>query len=202
MRLGRRRLVLSAAALAGALPARAQARRLERPRTVIALLQNMQRAADEGALLDEAFYGEANLKESFAGQQVAYGRPIQGYRSYGRVSGFGVLFESTRIGSDYREGGDFTFSLSSAEATPVEGRLQLAFLKPAVRFDVIENIFGKGWKPAAYPVAAGDAPPHAERAHGGTAIVYPSDGSNNSGRWIMFAFNPRAWLQLAVAAVR
>jgi hypothetical protein len=206
MRLSRRRLVLSAAALApltlaGAAPAVAQPLGLERPRTAIALLQNMKRAAGEGALLDETFYAEANLKESFGAQQVAYGRPIPGYRLYGRVSGFGVLFEVARVGGDYREGGDFSFSLSSADATPVEGMLRLSFLRPTLGFDDVEKVFGRDWKPAAYPAAPGAAPPHAERVHGGTAMLYPL-GSGDSSRWIMFAFNPRALLELAVAAGR
>jgi hypothetical protein len=174
---------------------------LERPRTVIALLQNMKQAAGEGALLDEAFYAEANLKESFGAQQVAYGRPIPGYRLYGRVSGFGVLFEATRVGGDYREGGDFSFSLSSADAAPVEGMLRLSFLRPTLGFDDVEKAFGRDWKPTGYPAAPGAPPPHAERAHGGTAVLYPL-GSGDLARWIMFAFNPRALLELAIAAGR
>ena len=201
MRLGRRRLVLSAAALAAAAPAIGQPLRLERPRTVIALLQNMKRAVDDGVLFDEAFYAEANLKESFAASQVAYGRPIPGYRLYGRVSGFGVLFETVRAGGDYRESGDFNFSLSSAEAVPVEGTLRLSFVRPTLAFDEVEKAFGKDWKPTSYPLAPGAAPPHAERAHGGTAILY-GVGSGTPERWTMFAFNPRALLELAVAVVR
>jgi hypothetical protein len=183
------------------MPAVAQPLRLERPRTVTGLLQNMKRAAGEGVLLDETFYAEANLKESFAASQVAYGRPIEGYRLYGRVSGFGVLFEATRVGGDYRESGDFNFSLSSVEAAPVEGKLQLSFLRPTLAFDDVETVFGKDWKPTSYPVAPGAPPPHAERTHGGTAILYAL-GDGGPERWIMFAFNPRALLELAVAAVR
>jgi hypothetical protein len=167
--------------------------------TAIAMLQNMKRAAGEGLLLDEAFYAESNLKESFAASDVAFGRPVAGYRLYGRLSGFGVLFETARVGGTYREGGDFAFSLSAPDATPVEGRLQLTFLRPTLAFDDLESIFGKDWAPTAYPAEAGAAPLHAERAHGGTAIVYAL-GSAAAARWIMFAFNPRALLQIAVAA--
>src|ERR1700732_1842566 len=135
MRIGRRRLVLSVAAFAGAAPAVAAPLRLERPRTAIALLLNLKRAADEGLLLDEAFYAEANLKEAFAAAQVTFGRPIDGYRLYGRGSGFGVLFETARIGGNYREGVEFGFSLSSPDAAPVEGRLQLSFPRPILAFD-------------------------------------------------------------------
>ena len=201
MRLGRRRLVFSAAALAGACPAAAEPLRLARPRTVIAMLQNMKRAAAEGLLLDEAFYAEANLKESFAASDVAFGQPVAGYRLYGRASGFGVLFEAARVGGSYREGGDFTFSLSSMDATPVEGRLHLPFPRPTLAFDDLEHAFGREWTPTAYPAEAGAAPLHAERAHGGTAIAYTL-GSAGRERWIMFAFNPRALLQIAVAAAR
>lgn len=167
----------------------------------MALLRNMKRAADEGLLLDEAFYGEANLKESFAAQQVAFGRPIDGYRLYGRVSGFGVLFETVRVGGTYREGADFGFSLSSAGAAAAEGRLQLTFLRPALTFDDVENVFGKGWTATGFPVEPGAPPPHAERLHGGTAVLYRLD-RDRPDRWIMFAFNPKALLQIAVAAAR
>lgn len=205
MRLGRRRLVLSAAALAATAPALAGPARLERPRTAIGILQNMKRAAADGLLLDESFYAEANLKEAFAAAQVAFGRPVEGYRLYGRLSGFGVLFETERVGGSYREGGDFTFSLSSpsvpSDATPVEGRLQLAFARPTLAFEDIENAFGTDWQPAAYPAAAGAAPLHAERVHGGTAIVYNLGGMSKA-RWIIFAFDPRAFLQFAVAGAR
>ena len=174
---------------------------LERPRTAIGILQNMKRAAADGLLLDESFYAETNLKESFAASRVAFGRPVAGYRLYGRVSGFGVLFETMRVGGSPREGGDFTFSLSSPESSPVEGRLQLAFVRPTLAFEEVEKVFGKDWQPAAYPAEAGAAPLHAERVHGGTAIVYDLGGTPKA-RWIMFAFDPRALLKLAVSGVR
>jgi hypothetical protein len=151
-----------------------------------------------GDLLDESFYAETNLKEAFAASQVVFGRPIAGYRLYGRVSGFGVLFETVRVGGSYREGADFTFSLSSSDATPVEGGLQLAFVQPTLAFEEVEKVFGKDWQRTAYPAEAGAAPLHAERVHGGTAIVYDLGGTPNA-RWIMFAFDPRALLKLAVA---
>jgi hypothetical protein len=201
MRLGRRRLVLSAAALAATAPALAEPVRLERPRTAVGILQNMKRAAADGLLLDESFYAETSLKESFAASQVAFGSPVAGYRLYGRLSGFGVLFETVRAGGSYREGGDFTFSLSSSDATPVEGRLQLLFVRPTLAFEEVEKVFGKDWQPAAYPTEAGAAPLHAERVHGGTAIVYDLGGTPKA-RWITFAFDPRALLKLAVAGVR
>jgi hypothetical protein len=201
MRIGRRRLVLSVAAFAGAAPAVAAPLRLERPRTAIALLLNLKRAADEGLLLDEAFYAEANLKEAFAAAQVTFGRPIDGYRLYGRVSGFGVLFEAARVGGSYREGVEFGFSLSSPDATPVEGRLQLSFPRPTLAFDDVEKAFGTDWKPAPYPVAPDAAPPHAERVHGGSAIAYRAM-NGNPARWITFAFNPRALLELAIAVAQ
>jgi hypothetical protein len=197
MRLGRRRLVLSAAALAAPAPAMAEPVQLERPRTAIGILQNMKRAAADGLLLDESFYAETNLKEAFAASQVAFGRPVAGYRLYGRVSGFGVLFETVRVGGSPREGGDFTFSLSS----DAEGRLQLLFVRPTLAFEEVETVFGKDWQPAAYPPEAGAAPLHAERVHGGTAIVYDL-GETPKARWIMFAFDPRALLKLAVAGAR
>jgi hypothetical protein len=180
--------------------------RLERPRTAIGILQNMKRAAAAGLLLDESFYAEANLKEAFGAAQVAFGRPVAGYRLYGRLSGFGVLFETARVGGSYREGGDFTFSLSSSpvapsDATPVEGRLQLVFARPTLAFDDVEKVFGKNWQPAPYPPEAGAAPLHAERVHGGTAIVY-NLGEAPQTRWIMFAFDPRALAQFAVAGAR
>ena len=172
--------------------------RLERPRTAIGILQNMKRAAADGLLLDESFYAEANLKEAFAASRVAFGQPVAGYRLYGRVSGFGVLFETVRVGGSYREGADFTFSLSSSDATPVEGGLQLAFVRPTLAFEEVDKVFGKDWQRTAYPAEAGAAPLHAERVHGGTAIVYDLGGTPNA-RWIMFAFDPRALLKLAVA---
>jgi len=179
--------------------------RLERPRTAIEILQNMKRAAADGLLLDESFYAEANLKQAFAASQVAFGRPAAGYRLYGRVSGFGVLFETVRVGGSTREGGDFTFSLSSpkssSDAPPVEGRLQLLFVRPTLAFEDIERVFGKDWRPAPFPAEAGAAPLHAERVHGGTAIVYEL-GRTPKARWITFAFDPRALLQFAVAAAR
>ena len=211
MRLGRRRLVLSAAALApasvaGTAPVLAQPVRLERPRTAIGILQNMKRAAADGLLLDESFYAEATLKEAFGAAQVAFGRPVAGYRLYGRLSGFGVLFETARVGGSYREGGDFTFSLSSSpaapsDATPVEGRLQLVFARPTLAFDDVEKVFGKNWQRAPYPPEAGAVPLHAERVHGGTAIV-DNLGEAPKTRWIMFAFDPRALVQFAVAGSR
>ncbi len=158
----------------------------------------MKRAAADGLLLDESFYAETNLKEAFAAAQVTFGRPVAGYRLYGRVSGFGVLFETVRAGGSYLEGGSLTFSLSSSDA---EGRLQLAFVRPTLAFEEVETVFGKDWQPAAYPTEAGAAPLHAERVHGGTAIVYDLGGAPK-GRWITFAFDARALLKLAVAGVR
>ena len=165
----------------------------------------MKRAAADGLLLDESFYTETNLKEAFAASQVAFGGPVAGYQLYGRLSGFGVLFEAVRAGGSYREGGDFTFSLSSplatSDATPVEGRLQLTFVRPTLAFEEVEKVFGKDWQRAIYPAEAGAAPRHAERVHGGTAIVYGLGGMPKA-RWIMFAFDPRALLKIAVAGAR
>jgi hypothetical protein len=117
------------------------------------------------------------------------------------VSDFGVLFETVRAAGSAREGGDFTFSLSSSDAAPVEGRLQLAFVRPTLAFEEVEKVFGTDWQRTAYPAEAGAAPLHAERVHGGTAIVYDLGGTPMA-RWIMFAFDPRALVQIAVAVNR
>ncbi len=193
MRTGRRSFILAAAASV-ARPAFADS---GPPRTLIEFLLTMKRVAEQGALLDPAFYDEANLKRLFAARAVSFGRQLEGYRLFGNVSGFGVLVEPVKVAGVAREGMTLDFSLM---AEPSFGRLQLTFLRPSIPFGEIEWTFGKRWDLAAYPTRPDGSLPVAERAHGNTAIHYSL--SESAGRWMEFAFNPRALVESASVGVR
>jgi hypothetical protein len=197
MRIGRRSFVFAAAASV-ARPAFADpVTAAPGPRTLIEFLWAMKRAAEEGALLDPAFYDEANLKRLFAARVVTFGRPLEGYRLFGGVSGFGVLVEPVKMAGVTREGMTLDFSLSTE---PAYGRLQLTFLRPAIAFGEIEGSFGKRWDLGAYPARPDGSPPLAERAHGNTAIRYGLGDA--PARWMEFAFNPRALVESATVGAR
>ena len=176
-------------------PARAVPAAFEPPRTLIAFLQNMKRAAEERLLLDEAFYAEANLKNAFAATHVVYGRPLEGFRLYGTVAGFGVLSDGVRLGGNVRENMQLDFTLSAPRDTGPEGNLRLSFVIPRRSFDDIEAVFGKEWKNAAYTRRSNDPEPYALRNHGKSAISYTL-GAGPPGGWLSFAFDARAMLEL------
>src|SRR4051812_31631407 len=135
MRLGRRPFMLAAASSMLPTPAAAaDPVPFERPGTLVAFLENMRRAAKEAVLLDEAFYKEANLKNAFGASHVVYGRPIEGFRLYGTVAGFGNLIDPVRIGGNTREGMQLDFTLSSPENAAPEGNLRLSFMIPRRSF--------------------------------------------------------------------
>jgi hypothetical protein len=180
-------------------PARAQPAAFEPPRTLMALLQNMKRAAEERRLLDEAFYAETNLKNAFAATHVAYGNQVAGFRLYGTVAGFGVLSDGVRLGGSVRENMQLDFTLSAPENAAPEGNLRLSFVIPKRSFDDIESVFGKEWKNAAYTPRANDPEPYALRHHGKSAISYTLGGGLPGG-WMNFAFDARAMLELFTVA--
>ena len=147
--------MLAAASVMSIAPAplvRAQAApaAFEPPRTLIALLQNMKRAAEERLLLDEAFYGEANLKNAFAATHVVYGARQEGFRLYGTVAGFGVLSDGVRLTGGVRENMRLDFTLSSPQDAAPEGNLRLSFVVPRRSFDDIESVFGRDWRQGDY----------------------------------------------------
>lgn len=193
MRIGRRSFILATAAFI-APPAVADS---APPRTLIELLLTMKRVAEEGALLDPAFYDAAHLKGLFGARDVAFGRPLEGYRLFGNVSGFGVLVEPVKVAGLAREGMTLDFSLSTE---PAYGRLRVTFLRPATPFGEIERSFGKNWELGAYPARPDGSLPVAERAHGNTAIRYSL--GEKPARWMEFAFNPRALVESATVGVR
>ena len=168
----------------------------ERPGTLVAFLENMKRAAKEAMLLDEAFYTEANLKNAFAARHVVYGRPVEGFRLYGTVSGFGNLIDAVRIGGSVHDGMQLDFTLSAPANGAPEGNLRLSFMVPRRGFDDIEAAFGKQWKPTPYlGRSTTNVEPYALRNHGSTAINY-SLGEGPPGRWMIFSFDARALLEL------
>lgn len=179
--------------------ARAAPVAFEPPRTLIAFLQNMKRAAEERLLLDEAFYGEANLKNAFAATHVAYGRPQAGFRLYGTVAGFGVLSDGVRLGGSVRENMQLDFTLSAPQNAAPEGNLRLSFVVPRRSFDDIESVFGKAWKQGEYRGRANNPEPFALRHHGSSAISYTLD-EGRPGGWLTFAFDARAMLELVTVA--
>jgi len=199
MHLDRRSFVLAAASSIVAAPALADPGAspgaFERPGTLIAFLQNMKRAAQDGLLLDQAFYAEANLKNVFGANYVVYGRLIDGIRTYGTVAGFGVLADLVRTGGGTREGMQLDFTLSAPENAAPEGNLRLSFLVPKRGFDDVEATFGKDWKPAAYTSPSTTRAPYATRNHGSSAISYGL-GEGPPGRWMTFSFDARAQLEL------
>jgi hypothetical protein len=197
MRIGRRSLLLAAASC-GASTAFADP---APPHTLIEFLQAMKRAGEEGALLDATFYDEANLKRLFAARGVTFGMAVEGYRLYGTVWGFGPLVEAVRVVGTVREGMTLQFGLQPAQPGPAAGHLQLSFLRPSLPFDQIEQIFGRNWEPGTYPPPPDGAIPHAERAHGSTAIRYRL-GSGPPARWMDFAFSSRALVEAATVWVR
>lgn len=191
--------MLAAASSLSIAPAWAAPISFEPPRTLIAFLQNMKRAAQEGLLVDEAFYAEANLKNAFGAAYVVYGRPVAGFRLYGTVAGFGILADPVRMGGNVREGMQLDFTLSAPENAAPEGNLRLSFAIPKRSFDDIESVFGKEWKPAAYVSRPNDPRPYALRHHGSSAISYTL-GEGPPGRWMTFSFDARALLELATVA--
>jgi hypothetical protein len=196
MRPGRLSFVLAAAFSLYAVGAAAEPVKFERPRSLMALLMNMKRAAEEGLLLDEKFYAADSLEQAFGGSFVAYDRPVANMRIGGSLSGFGVLFEPVRVaGGGAREGARLEFRLSSAGP---RGSLRLSIVKPTVAFDAIEAAFGKGWAPAPYAQPDGSPPAYSARLHGSSSILY-NLGSANLARSIAFAFNPRALLEAVTA---
>jgi len=195
MRIGRRPFMLVGVSSIAANPAAAAPVAFEPPRTLIAFLQNMKRAAEERLLLDEAFYAEANLKNAFAATHVVYGRPQAGFRLYGTVAGFGVLSDGVRLGGSVRENMQLDFTLSAPENAAPEGNLRLSFLVPKRGFDDVEATFGKDWKPAAYTSPSTTRAPYATRNHGSSAISYGL-GEGPPGRWMTFSFDARAQLEL------
>jgi hypothetical protein len=199
MRIGRRPFMLAAASSMLATPAAADSLPFERPGTLVAFLQNMKHAAEERLLLDETFYGEANLKNAFAAAHVVYGLPQEGFRLYGTVAGFGNLIDAVRIGGSVREGMQLDFTLSSPENAAPEGNLRLSFMLARRSFEDVEAAFGKQWKPAAYRGRSTNVEPYALRNHGSTAINY-SLGDGPPGRWMIFSFDARALLELVSVA--
>ena len=209
MRIGRRPFMLAAASAISIAPARAAPVAFERPRTLVAFLQNMKRAAEERLLLDEAFYAAANLKNAFAATDVVYGQPREGFRLYGTAAGFGVLSDSVRLGGSVRENMQLDFTLSAPPNAAPEGNLRLSFVVPRRRFDDIEAAFGKEWKEVPYVPRSTVQEPYASRLHGSSAISYtlgsPSAslgaGTSPDG-WLTFAFDARAMLELVTVANR
>jgi len=209
MRIGRRPFILSGVSSIAAIPALAAPVAFEPPRTLIAFLQNMKRAAEERLLLDETFYAEANLKNAFAATHVAYGRPQAGFRRYGTVAGFGVLSDGVRLGGSVRENMQLDFTLSAPENAAPEGNLRLSFVIPKRSFDDIESVFGKDWKQGDYRSRANNPEPFALRHHGSSAISYTLGDPSASlragarpGGWLTFAFDARAMLELVTVANR
>ena len=180
-------------------PVRAAPVAFERPRTLVAFLRNMKRAAEERLLLDETFYADANLKNAFAATYVVYGLPQEGFRLYGTVAGFGVLSDGVRQGGIVRENMKLDFTLSAPPNAAPEGNLRLSFVVPRRSFDDVEAAFGKEWKDAPYNRQPTDPEPYALRNHGGSAIRYTL-GAGPPGGWLTFAFDSRAMLELVTVA--
>ena len=185
--------------MVAAAPALAAPVSFERPGTLVAFLENMKRTAQEGLLLDEAFYAEANLKNVFGASYVVYGRPAAGFRLYGTVAGFGKLIDPVRSGGVVREGMQLDFTLSAPENAAPEGNLRLSFAIPRRTFDDIEAVFGKNWKNADYHGRPNDPETYALRHHGRSAISYTL-ASGPPGGWMIFSFDARALLELVTVA--
>jgi hypothetical protein len=162
---------------------------VERPTTLEAVLRNIKYALDRGLFLREDFYQDEVLRQYFGGNRTRQSSGPFGIED--SVSEFGDMVEPLIVSghpvpgmsfSIQRQNGPNGFAAAIDLNTPG---------KTAVDFDVVEKIFGRGWRPAEPRLPS----PHENyvrptRPHGNAEIVYSaSDGATSWQATLYFKAN-------------
>jgi hypothetical protein len=168
---------------------------VEKPTTLEAVLRNLKSALDRGLLLREDFYQEEVLRQYFGGNRTRHSSIGSGIE--GSVSVFGDMVEPLVVSGHAVSG----MSLSFRRVSGADGVTAVIVLstpgKTAVDFDVVEKVFGRGWRTAEPRLPS----PHENyirptRPHGNAEIVYSTPDDATSWRAILY-FKANAELALA-----
>ena len=149
-------------------------KKIEKPKDLIGLLNNLKVATDWPLLLQTDFYTEENLIRFFGGESVSWGTN-RGEEKRGEIIGFQKIIEPYVYSGKSYSGLDAFFRRTAKNGQRASATITLTVRSPGkTGFGDVETIFGDRWVDDEYHLPSPhSAPPKlATDPHGNASIVY------------------------------
>jgi hypothetical protein len=164
---------------------------IRKPRNLIQLLSNLERALKRDLLLRRSFYTDDNIQRLSGASEIHWGERTSS-QQYVWASGFDGMTRKVRVGSNMFEGVSYSITWWVADAGKCEMNAYVSLMgsNPDVSFEQVEKLLGTNW--LSYPLfpypADGRGPAPPTDPHGNARIRYDFNSAGVS-RSIVLEFH-------------
>lgn len=126
---------------------------VKKPSTLIELLSNIKVALDNGLLIQDSFYSEANLKHFFGANKISWRAPENDPgKKWVNVSEFGDMVKPVTVGNNVFSGIDCSAgkTVNGHEKTNASVKLLFMGSEESLSFEKVVQLFGPGWQQDPY----------------------------------------------------